>query len=369
VNDKAPIKKILLLSANPLKTGQLRVDEEMREIKEGLRRSKYREQFVIESAEAVRYRDIRRAILDSEPNIVHFSGHGEGEEGLVFEDESGQIRLVGAEALSNLFELFADKVECVVLNACYSQVQAEAIARYIPYVVGMKKAIGDKAAIEFAIGFYDALGAGKTVEFSYKLGCNAIEIAGIDESLIPQLLNRCEKIDLPIPQIVGDNLASEPHPAPKRKRSSIIGIGGGIAALLLWGISSNFFRPQQPPFSLNNQEIPGRLSEGDKINEMPSPLIQPQNTAKFTYFDEYFFQGTQGQKIQLEMTSEEFDPYLELYAPNQQKLVSNDDISRGNPNAKIEFTLLESGLHRVVASSSQPQEKGTYNLRGKLIDR
>jgi hypothetical protein len=35
-----------------------------------------------------------------------------------------------------------------------SQVQAEAIAQYIPYVIGMNQAIGDKAAIEFAVGFY-----------------------------------------------------------------------------------------------------------------------------------------------------------------------------------------------------------------------
>ncbi|MGH2412654.1 MAG: TIR domain-containing protein, partial [Microcystaceae cyanobacterium] len=182
------VKKILLLSANPRGTSQLRLDEEMREIKEGLRRAKQREQFLIESAEAVRYRDIRRAILDCEPNIVHFSGHGAGEEGLAFEDEAGQVKLVSAEALASLFELFTEQVECVVLNACYSQVQAKAIAKHIPCVVGMNKAIGDRTAIEFAIGFYDALGAGKSLEFAYKLGCNAIQIAGIPENVTPQLL-------------------------------------------------------------------------------------------------------------------------------------------------------------------------------------
>ncbi len=125
-----------------------------------------------------------------QPNIVHFSGHGAGEEGLAFEDETGQLKLVETEALAGLFELFAGHIECVVLNACYSEVQAKAIAQHIPSVVGMNKAIGDRAAIEFALGFYDALGAGKTVEFAYKLGCNSIEIAGIPENLIPQLLRK-----------------------------------------------------------------------------------------------------------------------------------------------------------------------------------
>ncbi|GAB1537620.1 hypothetical protein NUACC21_02690 [Scytonema sp. NUACC21] len=51
-------RKILLLSANPFRTSQLRLDEEMREIKEGLRRAKKRELYAIDRAEAVRYRDI-----------------------------------------------------------------------------------------------------------------------------------------------------------------------------------------------------------------------------------------------------------------------------------------------------------------------
>lgn len=190
-NERA-FKKILLLSANPLATGWLRVDEEMREIKEGLRRAKQRELFVIESAEAVRYRDLRRQILDNNPNIVHFSGHGAGEDGLVFEDESGKIKYIESEALAGLFKLFADSIECVVLNACYSTVQADAIARHIPYVVGMGKAIGDRAAIEFAIAFYDAVGAGRDYEFAFELACNAINLAGIAESDTPKLLKGIE---------------------------------------------------------------------------------------------------------------------------------------------------------------------------------
>lgn len=184
------LRKILILSANPRGTSQLRLDEERREIREGLRRSKKRDQFEIETAGAVRYRDIHRAILDYEPNIVHFSGHGAGKDGLIFEDQIGQVQLVDGEALAGLFELFAKQVECVVLNACYSEVQAKAIAQHISYVIGMSQVIQDKTAIEFVIGFYDGLGFGETYEFSYKLGCNAIKMAGIPEHLTPQLLGK-----------------------------------------------------------------------------------------------------------------------------------------------------------------------------------
>jgi hypothetical protein len=56
-------RNILLLSANPKKTSQLRLAEEMRDIKQGLRLSENRDLFSISTAEAIRPRDIRRAIL------------------------------------------------------------------------------------------------------------------------------------------------------------------------------------------------------------------------------------------------------------------------------------------------------------------
>jgi hypothetical protein len=181
------MQTILILTANPQGTSRLRLDQEVRDIAEGLERAKKRDQFVVESKLAVRPRDIQRAMLDINPSIVHFSGHGTGDEGLVFEDETGLAKLVDGEALAGLFALFAEQVDCVVLNGCYSEVQADAIAQHINYVIGMKKAIGDQAAIEFAVGFYDALGAGRSVEFAHKLGCAAIRLAGIPEQLTPIL--------------------------------------------------------------------------------------------------------------------------------------------------------------------------------------
>ena len=190
MTSESPIKTILVLSANPKGTQPLGLGEEIREIKQGLREARQRDRFKIESAEAVGDIHIHRSILHYEPQIIHFSGHGTGEPGLVFEDNTEQQKLVDAEALAGLFELFADQVKCVVLNACYSEIQAEAIAQHIDYVIGMSKEIGDRAAIKFVIGFYDALGAGRDVEFAYKLGCRVIRIAGIPEHLTPQLLSK-----------------------------------------------------------------------------------------------------------------------------------------------------------------------------------
>ena len=46
---------------------------------------------------------------------------------------------------------------------------------------------------------YDGLGAGKSVEFAYKLGCNSIEVAGILEHLTPQLLSNPDILASKVP--------------------------------------------------------------------------------------------------------------------------------------------------------------------------
>ena len=127
---------------------------------------------------------------DTQPSILHFSGHGLKEGALCFEDDSGKAQLVRTDALAALFDLVSDQVECVLLNACYSENQAQAIAKHIPYVIGMNKAIGDKAAILFAVGFYKALGANQSVEKAYKFGCVEIQLQGIPEHLTPVLIKK-----------------------------------------------------------------------------------------------------------------------------------------------------------------------------------
>ena len=179
--------KILFVSANPKNTDKLRLDEEVREIKEAMKLARKRDRFEIISEFAVRVDDLRRLLLEHTPQIVHFSGHGAGSRGIALENESGKMQLVSAAALARLFKFFQSHLDCVFLNACYSEVQAEAIRQHIPYVVGMNRAIGDRAAIEFAKGFYDALGAGRSIEDAFEYGCITIDLSSIPESSTPVL--------------------------------------------------------------------------------------------------------------------------------------------------------------------------------------
>lgn len=169
------VKKILILATNPQGTSHLRLDKEVRDIEDGLGRSHLHDRFQIQQRWASRPRDVQRALLDVEPQIVHFCGHGQGQLGLVLEDETGRVKLVSTEALSKLFELFADRIECILLNACYTEAQADAIAPHINYVIGMRQEIRDDWAIAFSVDFYKGLGAGQSIQAAFQAGCDAIK--------------------------------------------------------------------------------------------------------------------------------------------------------------------------------------------------
>jgi hypothetical protein len=64
------------------------------------------------------------------------------------------------------------------------------IAEHIDYVVGMNTEIGDAAAIKFAVGFYDEIGAGWSYEDAYNGGCDAIALQGIPEENTPVFKNK-----------------------------------------------------------------------------------------------------------------------------------------------------------------------------------
>ena len=81
------------------------------------------------------------------------------------------------EALVHLFRTLKDNIRLVLLNACSTRPQAEAIAETIDCTIGMRKPIGDDAAIVFAASFYRALGFGRSVKEAFELG-KACALAG-----------------------------------------------------------------------------------------------------------------------------------------------------------------------------------------------
>jgi hypothetical protein len=182
--------KILFLSANPRKTSRLRLDKEVSAIEKKIELARYRDSFQLETAWAVAVDDIQRFLLKHEPHIVHFSGHGSPDGEIILEDSSDRGAPVTAKALGRLFAILKDNIRCVVLNACFSKIQAEAITQSIDCAVGMGSAVGDDAAVSFAASFYQALAFNRSISDAFQLGCTQIELEDLGGEDVPQLLAR-----------------------------------------------------------------------------------------------------------------------------------------------------------------------------------
>jgi hypothetical protein len=132
--------------------------------------------------------DLQECLLRFKPHIVHFSGHGSEEGEIYLQDSSGLSKPVSEKSLGKLFAVLKDNIRCVVLNACYSRTQADAIAAHIDAVVGMSTAIGDQAAISFSAAFYQALAYGRDLQTAFDLGTIQIDLEAIPEEETPQLI-------------------------------------------------------------------------------------------------------------------------------------------------------------------------------------
>jgi hypothetical protein len=189
---------ILIVSASPLNQDRLRLGAEVRDIRHALRRSRNREDWKIESNEAITVDDLRRALLDHSPTVLHFSGHGGGHSGLCFEDANGASNPAHAEPLARLLHHFKSQLKCVFLNACYSEVQSESIRTEIDYVIGMNAAVSDTSATKFSVSFYDALFAGTDFRTAFDLGCTALDLNNMPDSEVPVFMtgSRLEPVTL-----------------------------------------------------------------------------------------------------------------------------------------------------------------------------
>ncbi|MDZ4767170.1 MAG: protein kinase [Chloroflexota bacterium] len=194
MGDVKPIRheiiRILFLSADPKNERRVRLSDELHDVDEYLRKSEYRDRFDLKEAWAVQIADLQGYLLRYKPHIVHFSGHGSREGAILLQDAMGNAAPVHPGALSNLFATLKDNIRCVVLNACYSEIQARAIVQHIDCVIGMSYAIKDSSAVKFAGQFYQALGYGRHIGTAFNLGKNALELYDTGEETTPQMLIR-----------------------------------------------------------------------------------------------------------------------------------------------------------------------------------
>jgi len=79
-------------------------------------------------------------------------------------------------------------------------------------------------------------------------------------------------------------------------------------------------------------------------------------------FQEFTFQGTQGQQVSINMESDEFDTYLMLFDERWQILDQNNDISPQDTNSALVVTLPYTGTYRVIANAFDRTGRGRFQI-------
>ena len=175
--------RILFLSANPLNTARIRVDEEAREIFLKLEATPDRDAFELFKYPAIRNSDLQSLLMKHEPHIVHYSGHGAPRtQGIILETASGRGKKVEPRPFANLFKLFNDQVRLVFLNACRSRDHAMALAEVVDYSIGVSSLIRDRAAVAFAAAFYMALAYRRSVQQAFESAAAELKLRNLARS-------------------------------------------------------------------------------------------------------------------------------------------------------------------------------------------
>ena len=93
----------------------------------------------------------------------------------------------------------------------------------------------------------------------------------------------------------------------------------------------------------------GQLTEGDGKNESGALA------------DAWRFEGSEGQRVRIDMTSADFDTYLELFDENRVSLDQDDDGGPEGTDSRLTFTLPRTGAY-IIEARAFSEATGAYSL-------
>jgi CHAT domain len=178
--------KILFLASDPRDVGyRPNLDEEFKQIRKSIGASRLRNSFELACELGVQPAELVEAFSRHKPQIVHYSGHA-NQKGLVLQNRVGRRTLVSKSTLAELFRV-SGGIRVVLLNACYSESQLDAIAKTVDFTIGMKGTIRDNNAITFASAFYRELASGRSINEAFEAAKVELRLQKAPKSKAPEL--------------------------------------------------------------------------------------------------------------------------------------------------------------------------------------
>ena len=181
---------VLYLTANPDEQNALRVDAEVRQVKEAVRGSVLRDNIIIHQSPAADLNSLMDGLNDHRPSIVHFSGHGYSD-GIAVDHakvKRPKGKVITFDILGQALSATDNPPRVVVLNACQSAGASKALIPPAQAIVVMRDSISDLAAAAFSAKFYPAIAAGQSMKSAFEQGRVAIANVSLKEAATPALI-------------------------------------------------------------------------------------------------------------------------------------------------------------------------------------
>jgi CHAT domain len=197
---------VLVITSRPHgpQVTDLAVDLEEREIVEELQRVPFGDRIDLRLRPASSADNLLNDLMEHRPSVLHFSGHG-FVEGIVIEGPGRAPVLASEAALARLCQIpeVASNLRLLILNACLTAEQAKSLASIVPAVIGTLDSIQDAAAIDFASGFYNALGRGTSVASAFSAGVAQVSLGAGEGEAQKYVVYRRADTDLSAWGLVG----------------------------------------------------------------------------------------------------------------------------------------------------------------------
>ncbi|MEH1881766.1 CHAT domain-containing protein [Nostoc sp.] len=160
--------------------------------------------------------DVMRHIIDDQPKIVHFSGHGKLNQ-ILLVNQSGNPQPVSSESIAAFFKENSEnnknsenRVRIVLFDNCFSKETADAVAKYVDCVIGMTFSVPDKTVINFSKMFYWSIAEGKSVQDAVNYAVIGLGLDEDNNKDQPQLVYRDSVIADEV-ILVGIDISSMPE--------------------------------------------------------------------------------------------------------------------------------------------------------------
>lgn len=175
---------LLLLASNAVDTVDPRTANEISEINKTILSAKYRDSIERPLYPDLRASAIRKWLLWHNPHILHICGHARPTEGLVLEDDNGEIAKIECDDLVNLILTSTDdaRLKLVFFSFCYSEACASSILAKVPYAVGVRDEISADSLLLFSQAFYEALASNLSVRGAFDNAREWLKTRGLEGS-------------------------------------------------------------------------------------------------------------------------------------------------------------------------------------------